>query len=88
MPLHKECIKGTGGGGKSRIPDVMAVISSYYGRGPVGYSTMGLLGSDVKAYDNKTALLKSVLKTVTDSPPLVALMKLHCLDRLIPRVLY
>ena len=29
---------------------------------------MGLQGSDVKAYDNKTALLKSVLKTVTDPP--------------------
>ena len=42
-------------------------------RGPVGYSTMGLSGSNTKAYDNKAALLKSVLKTVMD-PPLVALI--------------
>ncbi len=37
-------------------------------RGPVGYSTMGLKGSNAKAYDNKTALLKSGLKTVMDPP--------------------
>ncbi len=29
---------------------------------------MGLSGSNVKAYDNKTALLKSVLNTVMDPP--------------------
>ena len=35
-------------------------------RGPVGYSPMGLQGSNVKAYDNKTALLKSALKSIMD----------------------
>ena len=33
--------------------------------------------SIVKLYDNKTALLKSVLKTVMDPPPLVALRLLY-----------
>ncbi len=35
---------------------------------PVGYSTMGLQGSNVKAYDNKTALSKSTPKYIMDPP--------------------
>ncbi len=30
---------------------------------------MGLHRSDVKAYDNKTALLKCALKSIMDPPP-------------------
>ncbi len=48
-------LRGQGGGGKSRIPEVVTVIPNYF-------------GTCVKAYDNKTALLKSVLKTVMDPP--------------------
>ena len=38
-------------------------------RVPVGFSTMGLLGSHMKAYGNKTALLKCALKSIMDPPP-------------------
>ena len=37
-------------------------------RGPVGYSTIGLWWSNIKAYSNETALLKSGVISITDPP--------------------
>ncbi len=70
MPIHAIRFKGTRGG-KLRIPEVMTVILNYCGTCSYFNSkTIYCLKPwfDVKAYDNKTALLKSVLKTVMDPP--------------------
>ena len=53
------CLRVPGGGGKSHRPEVVAVTLNYCG-------TCWYFNS--KLYDNKTALLKSVLKTVIDPP--------------------
>ncbi len=64
--LHRGiCIKGTRGG-KSRRPEVVAVILNCCG-------TCWYFNSN----DNKTALLKSVLKTVMDPPWVLLDQELH-----------